>query len=238
MRHIPNILTSINLLLGCTALIFVFEGRMHIAAIIIGIAAIFDFADGLAARVLKAYSAIGKDLDSLADLVSFGIVPASVVFIYMLDSKNFPEISSVIWLAAMPAFLITLFSAIRLAIFNNDSRQKESFIGLPTPANAIFFLSLPVVLEYSQSGTPIHYAVELITTDYYNMLILTVLSSALLVSNIPLFSLKFKDFKIKNNLTRYIFLFISLILLVILFVQAIPLIIIFYLILSLINNLF
>ncbi len=237
MRYIPNVLTSINLLLGCAALIFVFEGSMHIAAIVIGVAAIFDFADGFAARILKAQSAIGKDLDSLADMVSFGIVPATVVFIFMLDSTNFPEISNPIWLAAMPAFLIALFSALRLAKFNNDLRQSDSFMGLPTPANAIFFLSLPLILKYTNDDTPIYYAVELITSNYYNMLILSVFSSALMVSNIPLFSLKFKNFRIKENLLRYIFLVISLILLLILFIQAIPLIIIFYLILSLVNNL-
>jgi CDP-diacylglycerol---serine O-phosphatidyltransferase len=223
--------------MGCVALIFVFEGSKHYAAIFIGIALLFDFFDGFAARLLNAKSNIGKDLDSLADMVSFGLLPATLVFMYMLDSNNFPEVFSTIWLAALPAFLITIFSAIRLAIFNNDIRQSDSFIGLPTPANAIFFFSFPLILEYSSPTSPIYMAVLLITENYYNMLILTVLSAALLVSNIPLFSLKFKTHGFRENIIRYIFIIVSIILIAFLFVQAIPLIVIFYLFLSLLDNL-
>lgn len=237
MKHIPNILTCFNLLLGCLALIFVFDDNMHYASLAVGAALIFDFADGFFARLLKAQSQIGKDLDSLADLVSFGVVPSTVIFMYMVRSANFPQIHGILWFAAMPAFIVTVFSAIRLAKFNNDIRQSESFIGLPTPANAFFFMSFPLLLRYSEPGTYIYIATEIITGSYYNLLIITALSSALLISNIPLFSLKFKTWRLSENLIKYIFITVSLLLLVILFTQALPLIIIFYLFLSLINNL-
>ncbi len=222
--------------MGCVALIFVFEGSKHLAAIFIGFAVMFDFMDGFLARLLKAKSNIGKDLDSLSDLISFGLVPATVVFMYMLDSNNLPIISSTIWLAAFPAFLITVFSAIRLAIFNNDLRQTDSFIGVPTPANAAFFMSFPLILEYSSPGTPIYLAIQLLTANYYNLLILVIISSVLLVSNIQLFALKFKTYGIKENYISYLFLLITLLLVFILFIQAIPVIVIFYIILSLIKN--
>ena len=237
MRYIPNILTCLNLALGCLALIYIFDGKMYFAAIIIGIAAILDLADGMLARLLNAQTAIGKDLDSLADMVSFGVVPSIVIFMFMAESPNLPILFSNIWLMATPAFLIAVFSALRLAKFNNDKSQSDSFSGLPTPANAIFFLSLPLVLKYGSELSPIYKAIELITEDYYSLLALTILSSALLVSNITLFSLKFKNLKLKENLTRYIFLTISVIMLLILFTEAIPLIVIFYLILSLVNYL-
>ena len=223
--------------MGCVALIFVFEGSKHLAAIFIGFSILFDFMDGFLARLLKAKSNIGKDLDSLSDLVSFGLVPATVVFMYMLDSGNLPDISLTIWLSAVPAFLITIFSAIRLAIFNNDLRQTDSFIGVPTPANAAFFMSFPLILEYSTPGTPIYLAIELLTGNYFNMLLLVIISSALLVSNIPLFALKFKSFGIRENFFSYLFLLITVLLVLILFIQAIPLVVIFYIILSLVRNL-
>ncbi len=234
MKHLPNFLTCVNLFFGCLAIVFVFDGKLHYAAFSVGIAAIFDFADGFAARLLKAQSPIGKDLDSLADLVSFGVAPAAVMFMFMVNSENFPFLTTIPWLLAMPAFLITIFSALRLAKFNNDNRQEDVFYGLPTPANALFFMSLPIVIKYGAENTAIYDSIKDITNDYYTLLTLAVLSSALMVSNISMISLKFKNFCFRENIARYIFIAGSVLMLLILFVNALPLIIIFYLILSLI----
>src|SRR5271154_4600814 len=147
-KHLPNAITCANLFSGCVGIVLAFRGELVAAAYAIFLSAIFDFFDGLASRVLQSFSGIGKDLDSLADMVSFGFLPSAIMYELFLQAPQVPNVSS--WLN-FSAFLISVFSALRLAKFNNDTRQAESFIGLPTPANAILIASFPMILEHHPS---------------------------------------------------------------------------------------
>lgn len=237
-KHIPNLLTSLNLLSGSIAIVFAFEGLFHFTAIFIGIAAFFDFCDGMSARLLDAYSPIGKELDSLADMVSFGFTPAVVLFKLLQQAGGALELP--LWginILPFVAFLITIFSALRLAIFNIDSRQSESFIGLPTPANAIFIISMPFALHYGSGTSPWYPFFAFLLANPFSLLALILLFSYLLVAPMPLFSLKVKSFDFSQNLMRYIFLLGALLLILLFGWFAIPLTIIYYIILSLAQHL-
>ena len=224
-KNIPNALTCCNLLCGCIGVVEAFHNNIILSCILIGIAMIFDFFDGFVARILKVSSAIGKDLDSLADMVTFGLLPSIIV--YQLLMESIPDLFG-IW-KAYPAFLIAIFSAIRLAKFNNDPRQSHSFIGLPTPANAMLIASLPIIIHLDESWKPL-----IVNTT--NLLILTVVMSYALVMELPLLALKFKSFKWQDNQMRYIFLVTCVILLISLKVLAIPVILVTYVLMSLISN--
>ena len=195
----------------------------------IGIAAIFDFLDGMIARLLKVKSELGKQLDSLSDLISFGMLPGIILF-YLLNNI-FSEADNFIKFVPYVAFLIPLFSALRLAKFNIDDRQTESFIGLPTPANAIFIGSIPLILVQQNESI-----INNLLSNPGFLIILILLLSFLLVAPLPLFSMKFKDLKWKNNSIRYIFIILSVILFPILLFVSIPIIILLYVLLSIINN--
>lgn len=228
-KHIPNAITCCNLLCGCLAIVQIFSGNLVWAAYLVGLAAIFDFFDGFAARLLKVSSPIGKDLDSLADMVTFGVVPGFVVFKLLrtgieIYNQNHTAISKDM---AFIAFMIPILSAVRLAKFNHDTRQSESFIGLPTPANAILICAFPLILEFGNF--------EFVLNPLF-LIIASVFLSLLLITEIPLFALKFKHFKWKDNEIRYVFLGMSLLLLITLQFIGIPLIIILYVAMSLINN--
>lgn len=220
-KHIPNTLTCCNLLMGCLGIMFSFKGELSWAAYAIFIAAIFDFFDGMFARWLKAYSEIGKQLDSLADMVSFGVLPAFIVYHLFLKTDCGG------WLPYL-AFFIAVFSALRLAKFNIDERQSENFIGLPTPANALFIASLPLIL---QSG---HAVFTPIILNPIFLAGLSVVMSFLLVCELPLISLKFKNLSWQNNLYRYILIIGSLVFISIFTFAAIPLILVLYITLSVI----
>ncbi|WP_266203128.1 CDP-diacylglycerol--serine O-phosphatidyltransferase [Pontibacter kalidii] len=228
-KHIPNAITCLNLFAGCLALYFAFRGELVTTAYLVGIAAVFDFMDGMVARLIKAYSEIGKQLDSLADMVSFGVVPGTVMFILLQRAE-----ASILGIPAdiLPffGFLITIFSALRLAKFNIDTRQTTSFIGLPTPACTLFVASLPLILD-----TEGLLAFEIILNPVV-LLSLTVILSFLLVAELPLFALKFKNFSWQDNAVRFIFLGLSVILAAVLKFAAIPLIILLYVLLSLIKK--
>jgi CDP-diacylglycerol--serine O-phosphatidyltransferase len=228
-KHIPNTITCGNLLCGCLALVQTFEGHLIWASYLIGIAAVLDFFDGFAARMLNVSSPIGKDLDSLADMVTFGVVPGAMVFVFFrISIENYYELDlSTNW--AYVAFLIPIFSAVRLAKFNHDTRQSDSFIGLPTPANAILIGSVPIISVYDDFNYVYH---------PYLLMALTCMLSFMLIAELPLFALKFKHFKWKENEIRFVFLVLSLALLVIFQFIGIPLVIILYILLSLLNNLF
>lgn len=218
IKHLPNFLTLCNLLCGCIGIWFALENRLDIAAYLIWLAAVFDFFDGFVARWLKAYSDIGKELDSLADMVTFGVLPS---FIMLMLLKGHFEPSLLPWIA----FLIAAFSALRLAKFNVDTRQSDSFIGLPTPANALFISALPLVIAgNSYIGAFLNQGVVLVA--------ISVIFSLLLVAEFRLFALKFKNFSWQDNKIRFIFIAFCLILLPIFQLEAIPLLIILYLILS------
>lgn len=225
-QHIPNAITCLNLFSGCVGVVLAFEGLLIEAGYAILIAAIFDFMDGLFARLLHVSSPIGKELDSLADMVSFGFLPSVIIF-KMLDATPAVAYGGK-WIQYL-AFLIAIFSALRLAKFNLDTRQSTIFIGLPTPACALFILSLPHI---ALSKDPI---ISAYVENPLILITLTLALSFLLVSEIPLMSLKFKDFSFNNNLHRYLLLIGAFILILVLQLAAIPLIIILYIILSLIQ---
>jgi len=218
-RHLPNFLTCCNLICGCLGIIFVLEERGLPAAYMVWIACVFDFFDGFTARALKVHSAIGKELDSLADIVSFGVLPALVMY-KMLETSTASTI------IPYTAFTIAVFSALRLAIFNVDETQRDSFRGLNTPANSIFITSLPLLSN--QVGRWLY--------EPYLLLAITFVFSLLMVSRIEIFALKFKSFSWQQNRMRFTFLILSVLLLVSLQLLAIPLIIILYILLSLIDN--
>jgi len=240
-KHIPNALTCCNLLCGCIAIVQAFEGNLVYAAYLVGLAAIFDFFDGFAARLLRVTSPIGKDLDSLADMVTFGVVPGIVIFQLFLFIIEIGEgyYSDRSWMTdsmhyvAYIAFLIPIFSAIRLAKFNNDNRQTSSFIGLPTPANAILICSFPLITENTNSTL----ATDIIFNIYF-LIIMSIVLSILLISEIPLFALKFRTFSWSGNRTRYIFLALSVVLLSLFQYTGIPLIIVLYVLMSINSNYF
>ena len=226
-KNIPNALTCGNLLCGCIGVVEAFHSNLLLSCALIGVALVFDFFDGFLARLLKVSSPIGKDLDSLADMVTFGLLPSIIV--YQLLMQSIPDIYG-IW-KAYPAFVIAIFSAIRLAKFNNDPRQSDSFIGVPTPANAMFIASLPLILETPQGETWKH-----IIINTNNLLIMSVVMSLLLVAEIPLLALKFKSFAWKGNEIRYSFIAITVLLLLTLHILAVPIILFVYLAVSLLSN--
>jgi len=233
-KHIPNTITCGNLFCGCLAIVFAFKGDLVVSAYFVGIASVFDFFDGFTARLLKVHSEIGKQLDSLADMVTFGVVPGVIVYTLLLHS---PDISNDMehnqWIA-FSGFLITIFSAVRLAKFNVDTRQTSSFIGVPTPANAILICSLPLI----QSFQPLvgNFNMLSIIGNCWFLVALTILMSFLMIAELPLFALKFKNLGWADNKIRYSFLLISLLLLFLFQFIAIPFIIFLYITLSAITN--
>lgn len=220
-RHIPNALTCANLLCGCIGIVEVFHNNMLLSCALIGLAAVFDFLDGFAARMFKVSSPIGKELDSLADVTTFGVLPA--IIIYQLLMRSVPDLED-IWIPNL-AFLIAVCSALRLAKFNVDPRQSDSFIGVPTPANGMLVASLPFIIQFYPSWEPV-----IVNTT--NLLIFTVVMSFLMVSELPLFALKFKSFGWQGNELRYSFLLASVVLMITLGFLAVPLVIGLYVLLS------
>ena len=225
-KHIPNLLTCGNLFCGCVGIVATFQGDLVLAAYLTGIAAIFDFFDGFVARWLKAYSAIGKELDSLADCVTFGVLPGMILFHLIRKSINTDLLTPAYLFLPYIGFIISIFSALRLAKFNIDTRQTTSFIGVPTPANAILISSFPLILQHHEASS------EILSNTYF-LIVLTLIMSYLLIAEIPLFALKFNNYSFRSNRTKYIFLFLSLLLLLSLQFIAIPCIIALYILLSL-----
>ena len=240
IKQIPNIITSLNLLCGCVAIMFAVSGDL-VSASFFAFAGIFlDFFDGLAARVLNAQSQVGQQLDSLADVVTSGVLPG-IVMVQLLsealtgtsldisaifsDTANSTSIESYLPFIGL---LIAVASGYRLAKFNVDTRQTTSFIGLPVPANTLLILSLPLIISF-QAGQQI---TEVILTPWF-LIIITLVSCVLLNAEIPLFGLKFKTWNFKDNAVRYLFLIASILLLVVLKFIAIPIIIFSYILVSL-----
>jgi CDP-diacylglycerol---serine O-phosphatidyltransferase len=227
--NVPNFITCLNLFSGSLGIVAAMEDNLTLASAFVAMAALFDFLDGMAARILHVKSAIGKELDSLADVISFGLLPGVIMMQLMKASVNLPgQGSSFLNPFIYVAFIIPVFSAIRLAKFNLDPRQTDSFLGLPVPANAIFIASFPLIFLYSG-----HQSVKDLISNYYVLAVITLLFSSLLLSEIPLFSLKFKNLTWKDNQLRITFLLISLIALFLLNFTAIPLIILLYIAMSL-----
>ncbi len=226
-RNIPNTITCCNLISGCIATLSAFMGEIHMALLWIIIGAIFDFFDGMSARLLHVSSPIGKELDSLADDITFGMAPAAIVF-YEMGIMEYPAFLAPVQ-PYMPfvAFLIAAFSALRLAKFNLDERQAMGFIGLPTPANALFWGALLV-----GAGD----FIENITWMVPVVIVMILLSCWLLVSEIPMFALKFKHWGWKGNEVKYLFLITCVPLLIVFGVTAFAIIIAWYVLLSALVN--
>jgi len=247
MKQIPNLFTLLNLVFGCCAIVFLLQNgiaifatpdgvqyidmpeRTMIASLFIGLAAVVDFLDGFVARLFKATSAMGKQLDSLADVVSFGVAPGMILyqFLRLSYAKEDDGLDvSMVWL--MPAFIIPCAAAWRLAKFNLDEGQQYSFKGVPTPAVGLVVASLPLIYWYNSSET----VLELIRNKWLLYAVILLLSY-LMVSNLPIMSLKFKDFSLKNNIPKLVLLVISIILVILLKWMAVPAIFIFYIAVSL-----
>jgi len=215
-RHIPNAITCANLFSGCIGIVFAFKGDLQTAAYFVILSGVFDFFDGMVARLLNVKSAIGKDLDSLADMISFGFLPGIIMFQLLKVSDYSSDYLPYF------GFLITVFSALRLAKFNNDERQTEDFIGLNTPMNTLFICSLPfIAVDYPQ-----------IIGSTIVLIAITALTSFLLVSEIKIFSLKFSDLSWAKNKIKFIFLILSAILIAVLHFAAIPFVLVLYIALS------
>ena len=229
VKHLPNTITCLNLFSGCVSCVMAFEEQYFLAALFVFLAAVFDFCDGMAARLLKAYSDIGKELDSLADVISFGFAPGMVIFSWLNQIGNCEYLSYI-------AFLIPIFSALRLAKFNVDERQTSSFIGLPTPANAIFMVSMIAMMDPSVQvpGWVDMSWFSSIVGNMWVIIALVILFSYLLVCELPMFSLKFKNLSWKDNKAQFILIGISLLLLSLFQLLAFPFIILTFIVMSII----
>jgi CDP-diacylglycerol--serine O-phosphatidyltransferase len=243
-RHLPNVLTLLNLFCGSIAVLFAVQNQFVAAALFVFLGILFDFFDGFVARKLDVQSELGLQLDSLADMVTSGLVPGIVMFKLIANAVSIPEPERYeTWNSSLQlhgleqSFLpliglfITLASAYRLATFNLDEDQQDYFKGLPTPANTLLIMSLPLIMEFQNSAM----ATTLILNPWF-LIGLTVLSCYLLNSRITLFALKFKDWSVKSNAIRYSFLLVSLILLLIFHFVAIPMILMLYIGMSLMRD--
>ena len=230
LRHLPNAMTCGNLLCGCLGILQVFEGRPLVASALIGAAAVLDFLDGFVARLLHVSSPIGKELDSLADMVTFGALPAFMLF-QLMGGIPFGAVTQLLQSTPAPhwlpyaAFTIAVCSALRLAKFNIDTRQSDQFIGVPTPANALVVASFPAILVYQhQFGKWL--------TNPYVLAGYSIVMSLLLVSELPLFALKFNSFGWRGNEIRFSFLGLAVVLLALLKFAAVPVAVALYIVLS------
>lgn len=238
VKHIPNLITLLNVLSGCVAVVFAVRNQMELTALFVFLGIVFDYADGLLARLLKVQSDLGIQLDSLADMITSGLVPGIVMFQLLSMSHTGGWNATTLadgasasgWRVLFPffGFLITLASGYRLARFNIDENQVSSFIGLPTPANALLVLSLPLILLYHGND-----ALSNMILNPWFLVAFTLLSSFLLNAPIRLFALKFRNWSFKDNGLRYVFVIVSLVLLLTLQFLAIPVIVAFYILSSL-----
>jgi len=232
LKYIPNTITLGNLFVGCLSIVSAFEGDLLLAGYLILLAAVLDYLDGFSARLLKAYSPLGKELDSLSDVVSFGVAPSVIMFHLLRNALNVPSaegFSSGHALLAIP-FIMAAFSSLRLGIFNLDTRQTSSFIGLPTPANALFTVGLVLGLN-----SPFESIFQLIVSSSTVLIAMIVIQSALLVSPIPMFSLKIKSFNLKETWKQQLLLILTITLITAIGRAALSPIISIYIIISIIT---
>ena len=234
-KHIPNIVTLGNLFCGTLATIYAVGGHFEMTALFVVLGIFLDFFDGFFARVLKVSGELGKQLDSLADMVTSGVVPGIVLFVLLGNNQEMPyeiyaEFKISMGLPLM-GLLVTLAACYRLAKFNLDTRQSESFIGLPTPAMSLFIVSLPLVQMHSD----VDFVKDLIGNNYF-LIGIVILFSFLMNSELSLFSLKFKNYGIRENLFKYTLILLSIILLMTIKYLAVPVIIMSYILLSILNN--
>lgn len=230
-KHIPNIVTLCNLLCGTLATIFAVDGHFELTAFFVALGVFLDFFDGFFARILKVTGELGKQLDSLADMVTSGVVPGIVLFYLLGYEKQVMDEFSTFTAIPLIGLLVTLSACYRLANFNLDTRQSESFIGLPTPAMSLFVVSLPLIQMHSE----IDFIRELIGNTYF-LISISIFFSFLMNSKLHLFSLKFKNYTLRENLFKYVLIVLSVIFLITMKFLAVPIIILCYLLLSIIKN--
>jgi CDP-diacylglycerol--serine O-phosphatidyltransferase len=239
MKHIPNFITSLNLAAGFISIIFALNGNLAGASWLILTAMIFDFLDGFAARALKAYSAVGKELDSLADIVSFGIAPAILIYNLLAASLSIqsPALENaegfLTILILLSPVIMPVCAGLRLAKFNTDETQITSFKGLPTPANALAVIGIVIALEYSDSAL-----IRYLAGSTTSILLITLFLSALMITRIPMLSLKFSHLRLKGNEERYILAILAIAPLLVFGFTGAALIIPFYIFISLISLFF
>ena len=238
LKFVPNTITSLNIASGCFATLMALEGNLSWAAGFIFLGAFFDFFDGLLARALNAFSAMGKELDSLADMVTFGVAPGMIIYNLQqkaLFGKHIPfnDLHGEWWqiILLFSSFLVPVLSGIRLAKFNIDQRQTTSFIGMPTPSNAIFWAALGFLSEIQ-----IYPAFVNLISNSIILGILTLGMSLLLVAEFPMFSLKFKNLSFKGNQLRFLLIALSIGFIFYFGIAGIPLVILSYIVLSLFDN--
>ncbi|HTI09335.1 MAG TPA: CDP-alcohol phosphatidyltransferase family protein [Puia sp.] len=249
MKNIPNLFTLLNLIFGCIAVVFILQNgiaimynpdgtqyigipeRIGVASLFIGLAALVDFLDGLVARLFKATSPLGKQLDSLADVVSFGVAPGMILYQFLRMSffrqENALDVSS-LWL--LPAFLIPCAGAYRLARFNIDDSQQYGFKGVPIPAAGLLIASLPLIYWHSGNESILSFLMN--KWALYGIIVLV---SWLMVSDLPLMALKFSDYSIRNNFPKLILLVLSVVSAIFLRWLAVPVVFIFYIVVSLLT---
>lgn len=230
-KQVPNTITLLNLFCGCIAMVFALNKEFEMAFYFVSLGIFLDFFDGFFARLFQVSSPLGLQLDSLADMVTSGVVPGIVMYQLMGSSSGYPKLGWIVEPFPFVGFLITLGSCYRLANFNIDTRQTDSFIGLPTPANALFILSLPLVLRNLDS----FFVLELLTNPFV-LIGITLLSVYMLNAEIPLFSLKIKQMSLKKNALQIGFLLSSVVLIASFQYAGIPLVIVLYVLLSVITN--
>lgn len=228
-KHIPNTITCCNLLSGCVSILFTCNDHLLWASAMIFVAAIFDFFDGFAARALNAKSPIGGELDSLSDVVSFGVAPSFIVA-WMLSKTGIGWWIHDVNLFPMLAFILAAFAAVRLAKFNIDTRQSTSFIGLPVPAVGLFIASLPFMLFGIENGSLLY---QIVMNPYF-LLAMVAIFSWLMISEVPFFSFKIKNLKFKENILRYFVVIFAIVAVIILKLVALPFVFLFYILLSVI----
>ena len=229
-KHIPNTITCCNLISGCIATYWAFQGDYTLALLFIVIGAVFDFFDGMTARLLHVSSPIGKELDSLADDITFGFAPSAIIFSWLsaqCEAEANSSLSTLHALLPYLAFIMAAFSALRLAKFNLDERQAMGFIGLPTPANALFWGALIVGAGDFLASSPYY---------IYGVIAAVFIFSYLLIAEVPMFALKFKTWGWKGNEVKYIFLLTSIVLLAILQVSGLSAVIAWYILLSVLTQ--
>ncbi len=217
-KYIPNTITCLNLFSGCIGILFVLKGEYTLALYCVLASGVFDFFDGMVARLLHVKSLIGKELDSLADMVSFGFLPGAVMYSLLLQATDNGYIPYL-------GFLITVFSALRLAKFNLDERQTSDFIGVNTPMNTFLIISLPFLAA----------SYPLLIGNVYFLLVLTLTCSLLLVSELRLFSMKLSSLSWADNKFKYLFLIVSLIMVLLFRIMAVPVVFVLYIVLSLLH---
>ncbi|MEM7101550.1 MAG: CDP-alcohol phosphatidyltransferase family protein [Bacteroidota bacterium] len=230
-RYIPNIITLLNLLCGCIALVCIFYHEFFAVFAVMLVAFLADFFDGAAARLLKVHSEMGAELDSLADMISFGMVPGAIMYVLLANAFE-PDthlVSGLTW-AAIPGFLVTVFSALRLGKFNLDTRQSSGFMGLATPASTVYILGLYLIYYHNPMG------LRDLAGSPWLLYTSTIAICYLLIADIPMFSFKYKHMKWRGNEVRFIYISLCVILLVTLQLVSIPILVFLYVLISIISH--